>query len=69
MIKKIRKEKKTHCFFIKKLCMYEYFIIKKKKKKGTRTQNKIMKKGIRKITSKTYWKKEESNGNYWEVEQ
>ena len=23
-----------------------------------------MKKGIRKITSKTYWKKEESNGNY-----
>ena len=52
MIKKIRKEKKTHCFFIKKLCMYEYFIIKKKK--GTRTQNKIMKKGIRKITSKTY---------------
>ena len=33
--------------------MYEYFIIKKKKK-STRTQNKIMKKGIRKITSKTY---------------
>ena len=27
-----------------------------------------MKKGIRKITSKTYWKKEESNGNYWEVD-
>ena len=37
--------------------MYEYFIIKNKKKnkkKGTRTQNKITKKGIRKITSKTY---------------
>ena len=27
-----------------------------------------MKKGIRKITSKTYWKKEESNGDYWEVD-
>ena len=27
-----------------------------------------MKKGIRKITSKTYWKKEESNGNYGEVD-
>ena len=48
--------------------MYEYFIIIKKKK-STRTQNKIMKKGIRKIISKTYWKTEESNGNYWEVEQ
>ena len=48
--------------------MYEYFTIKKKKKNGTRTQNKIMKKGIRKITSKTYWKKEESNGDYWEVD-
>ena len=29
-------------------------LLKKKKKEGTRTQNKIMKKGIRKITSKTY---------------
>ena len=48
--------------------MYEYFIIKKKKEEGTRTQNKIMKKGIRKITCKAYWKKEESNGNYWEVD-
>ena len=53
MIKKyIRKEKKTNCFLIKKLCMYEYFIIIKKK--STRTQNKIMKKRITKITSKTY---------------
>ena len=68
MIKKILERKKKHIVFLLKncVCMSTSLL---KKKKSTRTQNKIMKKGIRKITSKTYWKKEESNGNYWEVEQ